>query len=103
MQERYHRDSQNDLTLTVTMDDPKLYTGTFFLGETHFRWIPNQRLYDFTCIPSSTQMYIKEMGDPAGSDPDTARGRGRGRGPKLIPATCDPPWASVVCPLRRES
>ena len=82
VQERYHRDSKNDLTLTVTMDDPKLYTKPFFLGETHFRWIPNQKLYDFTCIPSSTQMYIKEMGDPAGSDPDTARGqRGRGRGP----------------------
>ena len=80
VQERYHRDSKNDLTLTMTMDDPKLYTGTFFLGEQHFRWIPNQRMYDFTCIPSSTQMYIREMGDPAGSDPETAR-RGRGRGP----------------------
>ena len=67
--ERYHRKSRNDLTLTLTMDDPKLYTGTFNLGQTHFRWIPNQVLFDFTCIPSLTQRYIKEMGDPAGSDP----------------------------------
>jgi hypothetical protein len=29
-------------------------------------------LFDFTCIPSLTQRYIKEMGDPAGSDPDAA-------------------------------
>ena len=72
VQERFHRDSKNDLTLTMTMDDPKLYTRTFFLGEDHFRWIPNQNLYDFTCIPSSVQQYIKEMGDPAGSDPDAA-------------------------------
>ena len=75
VQERFHRDSKNDLTLTMTMDDPKLYTSTFFLGEDHFRWIPNQKLLDFTCIPSSVQQYIKEMGDPAGSDPDAARGR----------------------------
>jgi len=77
VQERYHRDSKNDLTLTMTMDDPKLYSRTFGLGETHFRWIPNQKLLDFTCIPSQVQEYLKEMGDPAGSDPDAARaGRG---------------------------
>ena len=71
--ERYHRKSKNDLTLTMTMDDPKLYTGPFPLGEIHFRWVPNQILFDFTCIPSSTQRYLKEMGDPAGSDPDAGR------------------------------
>jgi hypothetical protein len=75
VQERFHRDSKNDLTLTMTMDDPKLYTRPFPLGVDHFRWIPNQTLFDFTCIPSSVQQYIKEMGDPAGSDPDAARGR----------------------------
>jgi hypothetical protein len=66
--ERFHRDSRNDLTLTITMDDPKLYTKQFFLGEEHFRWIPNQQLDDFTCIPSQVQQYLKEMGDPAGFD-----------------------------------
>jgi hypothetical protein len=67
--ERFQRKSKNDLTLTMTMDDPKLYTGPFRLGEVHFRWIPNQILFDFPCIPSSVQRYLKEMGDPAGSDP----------------------------------
>ena len=38
----------------------------------HFRWIPNQQIDDFTCIPSEVQLYLKEMGDPAGSDPDAA-------------------------------
>jgi hypothetical protein len=66
--ERFHRDSKNDLTLTLTMDDPKLYTKQFDLGEEHFRWIPNQMLDDFTCIPSQVQEYLKEMGDPAGYD-----------------------------------
>lgn len=72
VQERFRRDSKNDLTLTMTMDDPTLYTRPFPLGEVHFRWIPNQKLFDFTCIPSSVQMYLKEMGDPAGSDPEAA-------------------------------
>jgi hypothetical protein len=72
VQERFHRDSKNDLTLTLTMDDPKLYTKQFFLGEEHFRWIPNQQLDDFTCIPSQVQEYLKEMGDPAGYDLNAA-------------------------------
>jgi hypothetical protein len=70
VQERFHRDSKNDLTLTLTMDDPKLYTKQFDLGQEHFRWIPNQMLDDFTCIPSQVQEYLKEMGDPAGYDPN---------------------------------
>ena len=72
VQERFHRDSKNDLSLKITMDDPKLYTRQFPLGEVHFRWIPNQQLDDFTCIPSEVQQYLKEMGDPAG-DPTKLR------------------------------
>ena len=72
VQERFHRDSKNDLTLTLTMDDPKLYTKQFFLGEEHFRWIPNQQVDEFTCIPSQVQQYLKEMGDPAGFDLNAA-------------------------------
>ncbi len=68
VRERFHRDSKNDLTLTITMDDPKLYTKQFYIGEEHFRWVPNQQLDDFTCIPSQVQRYLKEMGDPAGFD-----------------------------------
>jgi len=72
VQERYHRDSKNDFTLNITMDDPTLYTKPWFLGEEHFRWIPNQVLDDFTCIPSQVQQYLENMGDPAGSDPNAA-------------------------------
>jgi len=70
--ERFHRKSKNDLTLTMTMDDPKLYTRPVSLGEVHFRWIPSQTFFDFTCIPSSVQRYLKEMGDPSGA-PGAAR------------------------------
>ena len=78
VQERFHRDSKHDLTLTITMTDPKLYTAPFFLGEVHFRWVPNQQVDDFTCIPSEVQLYLKEMGDPAGSDPNETNPQGRG-------------------------
>jgi hypothetical protein len=81
VQERFHRSSKNDLSLTITMDDPKLYTAQFFLTEVHFRWVPNQMLDDFTCIPSEQVLYLKEMGDPAGSDPNETNPQGpRGRG-----------------------
>jgi hypothetical protein len=72
VQERFHRDSRNDLTLTITMDDPKLYTRQFLIGDVHFRWIPNQMFDDYTCIPSELQRYLNEMGNPAGSDPSAA-------------------------------
>lgn len=65
--ERFQRKSKNDLTLTTTMDDPKLYTRPLKLGEVYFRWIPSQTFYNTTCIPSSLQRYLKEMADPAGN------------------------------------
>jgi hypothetical protein len=73
VQERFQRTSKNDLMFSMTLDDPKLYAKPYQFGEVNFRWIPNQKFFDFTCIPSSVQQYLKEMGDPAGSDPDAAR------------------------------
>lgn len=64
--ERFRRVSKNDMTLTMTMDDPKLYTKPVSLGEVYFRWIPSQTFFDFSCVPSSVQRYLKEMGDPSG-------------------------------------
>ena len=64
--ERFRRESKNDLTVTTTMDDPKLYTRPLKLGEIYFRWIPSQTFFSTTCIPSSLQRYLKEMADPAG-------------------------------------
>jgi hypothetical protein len=82
VQERFHRDTKNDLSISITMDDPKVYTKQFDLGTVHFRWIPNQVFDDFTCIPSEVEEYLKTMGDPAGSDPNEANPQGArgGRG-----------------------
>jgi hypothetical protein len=72
VQERYTRVDHNDMKLTVTVDDPKIFTKPFSLGTNSFRWIPNQELDEWLCVPSEVQEYLKEMGDPAGSDPNAA-------------------------------
>jgi hypothetical protein len=68
-QERYTRTSHNDLQLTVTVDDPALYTKPFMLGKFNFRWLPSQLLDEKLCVPSEVIEYLKAVGDPAGSDP----------------------------------
>jgi hypothetical protein len=69
VQERYTRVDHNDLKLTITVDDPKLYTKPFSLGTVNFRWIPNQQLDEWICPASEVIEYLTTMGDPAGSDP----------------------------------
>lgn len=71
--ERFHRKSKNDLTLTMTMDDPRLYTRPVSLGTVHFRWIPSQTFFDFSCVPSLVQRYLTEMADPSGKPSGGAR------------------------------
>jgi hypothetical protein len=73
VRERYTRLSRNDMKVTITMEDPKLYTAPFVIGDVYFRWVPNQQLDDFTCIPSEVQEYLNTMGDPAGSDSNAGR------------------------------
>jgi hypothetical protein len=72
VQERYKRTDHNSMQLTITIDDPKIYTKPFSLGTYNFRWIPNQQLDEWLCLPSDTEEYLKTMGDPAGSDPNAA-------------------------------
>jgi hypothetical protein len=70
VQERYTRVDHNDLKLTVTVDDSKIYTKPFSLGTHFFRWIPNQEMDEKLCVPSEVLEYLQTMGNPAGSDPN---------------------------------
>ena len=72
VQERYTRVDHNDMKLSVTIDDPKIFTKPWSMGAYNFKWIPNQQLDEWLCVPSEVQEYLKEMGDPAGSDPNAA-------------------------------
>jgi hypothetical protein len=77
VRERFTRLDHNDLKLTVTLDDPKIYTEPFLIGTVYFRWVPNQEIEEKFCIPSEVLEYLKEMGDPAGSDPSAGSAPGR--------------------------
>jgi hypothetical protein len=76
VREVYKRLSKNDLQLTITMTDPKIYTKPFEIGTINFRWIPSQQLDEWLCVPSEVEEYLKTMGDPAGFDPNSS-GRNR--------------------------
>lgn len=67
VQERYVRPDHNNLEVTITLDDPKIYTKPFSMGTVYFKWIPNQVFDEKLCIPSETIEYLKSVGDPAGS------------------------------------
>jgi len=72
VQERYTRVSRNDLQLTITVDDPELYTRPLSLGTANFRWIPNQQFDEWICPASEVLEYLELMGDPAGTFPSDA-------------------------------
>lgn len=67
VQERYTRVDHNDLQLTVTVDDAKLYTKPFVLGKLGFKWLPDQQLAEQLCVPSEMIQYLTLIGDPGGN------------------------------------
>ncbi len=70
IEERWVRTDHNDLKVTLTVEDPKMYTKPFSLGTVYFRWVPGQLFDEKLCIPSDTIEYLKAVGDPAGTDPN---------------------------------
>jgi len=67
VQERFTRPDHNDMHLTVTVDDPTIYTKPFQLGEADFKWIPDQQFDEQLCIPSEMLDYLNIIADPAGA------------------------------------
>lgn len=83
VQERWTRIDHNTMKVSMTIDDPKMYTKPFSLGTYFFRWVPNQKIGEWLCVPSETLKYLTEQGKPAGAFPDEPterRGGGRRRG-----------------------
>jgi hypothetical protein len=67
VQERYTRADHNDLQLSVTVDDPKIYKKAFVLGTANFRWLPSQDLEEQLCIPSQMLQYLNLIAEPGGN------------------------------------
>jgi hypothetical protein len=82
VQERYTRVDHNTMKVSMTIDDPKMYTKPWSLGTYYYRWIPNQKINEWLCVPSEQLKYLREQGDPAGSYPEAPpvrRGAAPGR------------------------
>jgi len=65
--ETYTRKDHNDITVSVTIDDPKIYTKSFMITQYNLRWIPKQEFEEQLCIPSQILEYDKLLATPAGS------------------------------------
>jgi hypothetical protein len=65
VEERYTRVDHNHMEMTVTVDDPKMYTKSFVLGTANFKWIPNQELDEQLCVPSEAITYTNVITKPA--------------------------------------
>lgn len=67
VEERFHRVNQNLLELTVTIDDPKMYTKPWVaLNKFPLRLqSPDYDVVEMMCIPSEEEQYYKDYGDQA--------------------------------------
>ena len=58
VEERYHRIDHDTLELTVTVNDPKIYTKSFVGMKQILRWNPTQELEEQFCVPSEAAEYL---------------------------------------------
>jgi hypothetical protein len=68
VEERYTRLDHNHMEMTVTVNDPKIYTQPFVLGTAKFRWIPSQETEEQVCVPSEGLAYLDVIAIPAAGD-----------------------------------
>jgi hypothetical protein len=69
VEERFHRVDRDHLELSVTINDPPMYTKPWVaLDKMRFEIQPDDfDVREFICAPSEYQDYNKEVGDPASS------------------------------------
>ena len=67
VEERFHRADRNHLELTVTIDDPKMYTRPWVaVNKFPLRLqTPDYDVVEMMCIPSEEEQYYKDYGDKA--------------------------------------
>src|SRR5436853_2797087 len=67
VEERFHRVNHDRLELTVTIDDPKMYTQPWVALNKFPMQLqsPDYDVVEMMCIPSEMEQYYKDYGDPA--------------------------------------
>jgi len=66
IQERYARQDQYNIQLTVTVDDPKYYTKPWTFMQANFYWVLGQEFAETFCIPSEGIEYRDSLARPSG-------------------------------------
>ena len=66
IQERYTRLDQYNMQLTVTVDDPTLYTKPWAFMRASFYWMKAQEFAETLCIPSEALEYRDTLAKPSG-------------------------------------
>jgi hypothetical protein len=66
-EERYTRADDKHLGLSVSVDDPTIYTKPFELLKTTFIWLPKQDFPETLCVPSEALEYMNSMAKPTGA------------------------------------
>jgi hypothetical protein len=66
IQERYTRQDQYNMQLTVTVDDPKYYTKPWVFMRSNFYWMKAQEFTETICIPSEGLEYRDTLSKPSG-------------------------------------
>ncbi len=64
VEERYTRVDHNHMEMTVTLNDPKIYTKPFVLGTNNYLWIPSQETEEQFCVPSEALAYTNIIAIP---------------------------------------
>ena len=67
-EERYTRIDRNELEVTVTIDDAKMYTKPFVAATNKFKFTPQQQEDEQLCVPSEAIDYLNTIAIPAGQD-----------------------------------
>ena len=73
VQERYTRQDQYNMQLTVTVDDPKYYTKPWTFMNSQFYWMKAQEFAETICIPSEALDYRDSLTRPSGIEADTTQ------------------------------
>ena len=67
VEERFHRVDRDRLELTVTIDDPAIYTKPWMAGDkvTLKLQPPDREIEEMFCVPTEMEEYKKLMANPA--------------------------------------
>ena len=66
LQERYRRLDRDNMELTVTLTDPKIFTKPWESEKKNFRLVQNREIPELFCVPSEEAEFNKVIRNPAG-------------------------------------